>query len=102
MEKYTLETKYAPGTGVYIVVGSDDKAKVILSKISAINICAAISGVKTTYSCTVNREEIGTVVVGMPLEYTVEKTEDKMFETLQECLDNIVAEAARKEKHKAK
>ena len=98
----TIDTKYAPGTGVYIVVGSDDKAKVILSKISAVNICAAISGTKTSYNCTVNREDLGTVVAGMPLEYSVEKTEEKMFETLQDCLDNIVAEAARKEKHKAK
>lgn len=94
---FKVETKYGPGTEVYFVVGSDDKAKVVCSTISVVNICAAISGVRVTYECIIDREEMGTVVAGSPLKYTVEKTEDKIFSTLQGCMDHIAAEALKKE-----
>lgn len=82
-----LETKYNPGDTVYFVVGQNEKAKIVKSTIQAI-ICivSAISGNTITYSCQVDREETDTVVNGMPKIYTLEKTENNIFETQELCV----------------
>ena len=85
-----IETKYDAGQTIYIVVGTDDKAKVIPSQIQSIYfIMAAMSGVRVIYNCVVNRRDTETFVEGMPETYTIEKSEDKMFETLEKCVESI-------------
>jgi len=96
-----IETKYSPGDNVYIVVGLDDKAKVLESTISSINIDAAISGIKVIYNCKISRLDAGTVVAGMPTYYTVERAENKIYETAEDCFNSIVVKPKENEnKHK--
>jgi hypothetical protein len=85
-----FNTKYDPGDVVHIVVGSDDKVKIITSVIQSINnVVMAISGTIVTYNCIVNRHDTGTYVAGMPECYTVPKTEDKLYATLEECVESL-------------
>jgi hypothetical protein len=85
-----LETKYNPGDTVYFTIGTNDKVKIVTSTIeSIVCIVAAISGNTITYNCQVNREDTDTVVKGMPLIYTVEKTENNIYETLELCVESI-------------
>ena len=84
-------TKYDPGDIVHIVVGSDDKAKIITSVIQSIeNVVMAVSGIRVTYNCMVNRHDTGTYVVGSPETYTIPKSEDKLYATLEECVASMV------------
>jgi len=94
-----IETKYRPGDNVYIVVGLDDKAKVLESTISSINIDAAISATKVIYNCKISRLDAGNVVVGMPTYYTVERAENKIYETTEDCFNSIVVKP-NENKHK--
>lgn len=86
----TLSTKYNSGQSVFTVVGIDDKAKIVTTLIQSININAAISGIKTIYNCSINREETETVSPGLPIHYTIERTENKIFETKEECIESMI------------
>jgi len=85
-------TKYKPGDTVYIKIGNEKNMKVIPSVVAAeeIIINAAMSGTKVTYHCIVDRRDLDTVIPGSPLTYTVERTENAMYETLEDCLKTIV------------
>ena len=87
-----IETKYNPGQTVYIKVGSEKTMKVIPSVIACedIVIKTTTGGIKITHHCIVDRRDTDTVVPGSPLTYTVERTEDAMYETLEDCLKTIV------------
>ena len=86
----TIETKYDAGNPVFLSIGSDEGAKIVSSIIQSIDcVIMAISGIKITYNCIINRKEIGTYVDGMPENYTVKRTEDKIFSTLEECVENM-------------
>lgn len=84
-----LQTTYEQGQSVFITVGTDDKTKIIETKISSIDIKVIASGVKTIYNCSVDRELLGTFVPGMPQFYSVEKTEDNMFLSADDCANHI-------------
>lgn len=93
-----IETKYNPGQIVYIVVtvnvDGKNASKVIASRIQSedlvVTIKAAISGCKLTYNCIVDRRDVGTVVNGMPFEYTVQRLEEEIYETQQDCLNSLI------------
>ena len=91
-----LSTKYNPGETVFVVVGVDDKAKILESTISSINITAAVSGTKVIYNCKINRLDAGTVVSGMPMFYEIERTEEKMFTSAEECAQSITVNKNKK------
>lgn len=101
-QKMTVETKYAPGDFVFIIIGSGDTARVYESEISTVCIDAAKSGTRVTYSCGVDRTKIGTHVAGMPNMTYVEKTEKNMYDTAEECFQAIVILNEEREKQKNK
>lgn len=102
LKKMTVETKYAPGDFVFIIIGSGDNARVYESEISTVCIDAAKSGMKVTYLCDVDRTKLGTHVAGMPTMTYVEKTEKNMYDTTEECFQAIVILNEEREKQKNK
>ena len=82
-----FQTKYDPGDEVYTIVGSDAKARIVSPKISSIdNVVMAISGIKVTYNLSVSRKDTDTYVNGMPEYCSVQRTEDSIYGTFDECL----------------
>lgn len=90
----TIQTTYDWGQTIYIVAGSDEKAKIIESKISSIDLEVTGSGVRAIYNCSVDRKIMGNEVAGMPQFYTVPRHEDNMFLTADDCANHITKKAA--------
>ena len=89
-----IETLYDHGQSVFIVAGSDEKAKIIESKIASIDLQVTASGVKAIYNCTLDRKVMGNEVGGMPQFYTVPRHEDNMFKTADDCANHVTKKAA--------
>jgi hypothetical protein len=100
--KMTVTTKYSPGDFVFIIVGSGDNTKVYESEISAVNITAALSGIYISYTCSIDRTKIGTVVPGSPILTYVDKSEKNMYDTAEGCFQAIVILNQEREKQKNK
>lgn len=90
----TIQTTYDWGQSVFIIVGSDEKAKIIESTISSIQLEVIGSGVRAIYHCAVDRKLMGNEVSGMPQFYTVPRHEDNMFKTAEDCANHITKKAA--------
>jgi len=93
-----FETKYDPGKKVFLVIGSGEKAKILESTISSI-VCVVMTAagkISTTYNCTINRLDAGTVVQGMPMYYDVEKSDTSLFDTFEECVESLKPKHAKK------
>jgi hypothetical protein len=85
-----IETKYNPQDVVFTVVGSDDKACVVETMITSIQIEAISKGVKVIYHCSIDRKMIGAYVNGMPQFYSVPRIETTLFSSEEECFSSIV------------
>lgn len=87
-----IETKYSPGDNVYviIVVGQKQDPKVLPSVIQSIDILAAVSGTTVKYNCRINRLDAGTVIQGMPMFYTVERSDDRIYLTEEDAFNSMV------------
>ena len=85
-----IETRYNPQDVVFTVIGSDDKACVVQTKVSSIDIEAISSGIKVIYNCSIDRKLVGTYVNGMPQFYSVPKAETSLFLSEEECFASIV------------
>lgn len=90
----TIQTTYDWGQSVFIIVGSDEKAKIIESTISSIQLEVSGSGVRAIYHCSVDRKLMENEVSGMPQFYTVTRHEDNMFKTAEDCANHITKKAA--------
>jgi hypothetical protein len=89
-----IETTYDQGQSVFIVVGLDEKAKIVESKISSIHLEVIASGVRAMYHCSVARTQMCNEVAGMPQFYTVQRHEDNIFKTAEDCANHITKKAA--------
>lgn len=89
VNKMVIETKYSPGDYVFIIIGSGDNAKVYESQIASVTTVTAMSGTAVTYSCSVDKTKIGTALPGMPTIIHVEKKEQNMFDTAEDCFKAI-------------
>ena len=88
-----IETKYNPQDVVFTVVGSDDKACVVETKISSIEIEAISRGVKVIYHCSIDKKLVGTYLEGTPQFYPVTRAETALFSSEDECFASIVKKA---------
>lgn len=95
-----ITTKYNISDKVFFVVGSGDNAKIVESPVQSIDISVTASSVSFTYNCQISRKVIGTEVAGSPDTYTVPRVEKNMYDTLQQCVDAMLAEAEAKNKSK--
>lgn len=85
-----IETKFSPTDSVFIVIGANEKAKIIKSEIQSIDISISRNSQIIIYNCTVDRELTDTVVVGMPQKYTVARNDANIYLTEQDCLNSIL------------
>jgi hypothetical protein len=95
----TIETTYEHGQSIFIVVGSEEKAKIVEAIISSIDIKVIATGVITTYNCLVDRKATETEVGGMSQFYSVIRNEDNMFNTPEEVANHITKKTSWKQKN---
>jgi hypothetical protein len=88
-----IETKYNPQDVVFTVVGSDDKAFVVETKIASIEIEAISRGVKVIYHCSIDKQLLGTHLNGTPQFYSIPRIETALFLTEEECFASIIKKA---------
>lgn len=85
-----IETKYNPQDVVFTVVGSDDKACVVETKISSIEIEVISRGVKLIYHCSIDKKLVGTYLEGTPQFYSAPRVEAALFSSEDECFASIL------------
>jgi len=88
-----IETTYDRGQTIFVVIGSDDKARIVEAQIASIDIEVIASGNRVTYNCSIDRKLTETEVNGMPQFYTVARQENTMFLTAEDCANYIIKRA---------